>query len=531
MQKFTKLFLALDATTKVSQKVAALQAYFAEAAAEDKLWAIALLTGRRPKGVARTADLRLWAAQLSGVPLWLFEETYHIVGDLAETIAKLIPAPESQVDRPLRFYTDLLLQLQKGSPQDREKAIKQTWQELSEWERFVFNKMMMGGYRLGVSQKLVVRALAAHLGREENEMAHRIMGNWQPHTTTFEDLLLRPRQQDDWSKPYPFYLASPLEGSPAALGDPAEWQVEPKWDGIRGQLITRGGMHYLWSRGEELIGAKFPEIEIAAAALPEGTVLDGEILAFRDGEILSFQHLQTRIGRNNLTKKILAQAPAVFRAYDLLEWQGEDWRQRPLWQRRGQLEGLFAERPLPEALQLAPLLKGYSWQELADIRARSRENQCEGLMLKHREGAYQVGRKKGQWWKWKIEPLVIDAVLIYAMRGHGRRANLYTDYTFALWDGEELVPFTKAYSGLTDAEFRAVDAFVKKNTLERFGPVRRVKPELVFELAFEGIQRSRRHKSGIALRFPRMSRWRRDKPVEEANHLSDLHVILDKYGS
>lgn len=531
MKQFTELFLRLDQTNKTNAKVQALVDYFDKADDPDKVWCIALLSGKRPKRSVRSNDIREWTAEMSGLPLWLFEETYHIVGDLAETVAKVLPPPLEISDHSLSYWMDYILAMAGMELEERKARVQQAWNQLNEWERFVFNKMMMGGYRMGVSQKLMVRALSRHTGKDEAELAHRLMGNWDPLSENFETLILEKKRADDLSKPYPFFLAYQLDGGPTDIGEPDEWFAERKWDGIRGQLVVRGGRQFLWSRGEELITDKFPEFEIAPGLLPDGTVIDGEILPYKDGQILPFQDLQTRIGRKNVTRKILEKAPVVMRAYDLLEWEGTDIRSETQEARRRKLDALFTQLPTNQLLQLSELINYSSWDELAAIREKSREHSSEGIMLKHRKGHYRVGRKKGDWWKWKVDPLTIDAVLIYAMRGHGRRANLYTDYTFAVWKDEELVPFTKAYSGLTDEEFRKVDHFVKRNTLERFGPVRSVKAELVFELAFEGIQKSSRHKSGVALRFPRMKRWRHDKPKEEANTLEDLHEMLEKYGS
>lgn len=531
MEAFTALFLALDQTTKTKVKVQALVDFFEQATDKDKVWCIALLSGKRPKRAVRSSDLRQWAAEASGLPLWLFEETYHVVGDLAESIAKVLPDAPGSTNQPLHHWMERIIALREKSLAERKAEVLEIWQSMDQWERFVFNKMMMGGYRMGVSQKLMTRALAQHTGKEEAELAHRLMGNWDPQISDFQELILEKKKGDDLSKPYPFFLAYQLDQEPDDLGPVEDWIAEHKWDGIRGQLIVRGDKHYLWSRGEELVTDKFPEMAAATELLPDGTVLDGEILAYKEGEILPFQNLQTRLGRKNIGSKLLAKAPVVIRAYDLLEWQGEDWRQKTQSERRTQLEALFADLPNNDLLQLSKALPANSWEELRAIRSTARQNKSEGLMLKHKDGPYRVGRKKGDWWKWKVDPLTIDAVMIYAMRGHGRRANLYTDYTFAVWDNDKLVPFTKAYSGLTDAEFKQVDRFVKQNTLERFGPVRSVKAELVFELAFEGIQASSRHKSGVALRFPRMKRWRQDKKAAEANSLKDLHQMLAAYGS
>ncbi|MEL7250221.1 MAG: ATP-dependent DNA ligase, partial [Bacteroidota bacterium] len=405
-------------------------------------------------------------------------------------------------------------------------AVIEAWSELTFVERFIFNKLITGGFRMGVSQKLMVRALSKYTGLEEPVLAHRLMGKWDPATVDFQQLIIEPNEGDNISRPYPFFLAYQLEKELDEIGTPAEWQAEHKWDGIRGQLIVRKGELFVWSRGEELVTDKFPEYHSLAQILPDGTVLDGEILPWRDGLPLDFNDLQTRIGRKNVTKKILEKAPVILMAYDLLEWQGEDIRKRPLSERRHLLEKLVADYPNGGILQLSQTVQYESWEALAEERETAREKKSEGIMLKRLDSPYQTGRKRGNWWKWKVDPLTVDAVMIYAQQGHGRRANLFTDFTFAVWDGERLVPFTKAYSGLTDKEFREITRWVKANTIERFGPVRSVKPTHVFEIAFEGIRVSTRHKSGIALRFPRMLRWRRDKPIAEANTLEDLKGML-----
>jgi len=400
---------------------------------------------------------------------------------------------------------------------------------LNEKERFVFNKLLTGGWRVGLSQKLMTRALAQHAEVEENSLTHRLMGNWRAETTTYHELIESSDPADQYSKPYPFYLAYALEGEPQNLGDLSEWQAEWKWDGIRGQIIIRNNELFVWSRGEELMTDKFPEFQELVEALPNGTVLDGEIIPFKDGKPLNFATMQTRISRKNVSKAILKSAPIVMIVYDILEFEGKDLRETPMKERRQILERMVKKQK-SGTLMLSKVLELDSWNKLIEVRTTSRENNAEGLMLKRKDSTYKIGRKKGDWWKWKVDPLTIDAVMIYAMRGHGRRANLYTDYTFAVWDGEKLVPFAKAYSGLTDKEIKRVDAFVKKNTVDKFGPVRSVSPELVFEVAFEGIAKSSRHKSGVALRFPRIHRWREDKPAAEANTKEDLMRMLDDFG-
>ena len=376
----------------------------------------------------------------------------------------------------------------------------------------------------------MMRAVAQYESLDENILAHRLMGKWTPDTHTYEELIRSENALDDISRPYPFYLAYGVERTPDLLGDINGWQAERKWDGIRGQIIVRHENLFVWSRGEELVTDKFPEYQKLAYLLPHGTVIDGEILPFRDGLPLTFNVLQTRIGRKNVTKKILESAPVILMAYDLLEYNGEDIRQLPLRERRSRLESLLEECDASEIIRISEVVKCDSWEQLKAVREDSRKHLCEGLMLKKIDSDYKIGRKKGDWWKWKVDPLTIDAVMLYAQQGHGRRANLFTDYTFAVWDGDNLVPFTKAYSGLTDKEFGLITSWVRKNTKEKFGPVRSVNPELVFELAFEGINLSSRHKSGVALRFPRMLRWRKDKKVKEANTLADLKELLHLYG-
>jgi DNA ligase-1 len=526
MKDFAELFRNIDESNKTNTKVAALKAYFLKAEDQDKLWAIALMSHRRPKRPVNTTLLRTWAAEMAGLPLWLFEETYHIVGDLAETITLILPDAESSYDFSLTRLIHQIIGITDKEEEEKRAFITRMWKMLDRRERFVFNKVITGGFRMGVSQKLMTRALSQATGVDENVMAHRIMGQWDPQNDQFRDIILEGTIEDDLSKPYPFYLAYPIETEPGELGNPVEWSAERKWDGIRGQIIVRKGNVYVWSRGEELVTDKYPEFSDLAETLPDGTVMDGEILPYKDEKPLPFQSLQTRIGRKNISKNLLQKTPVVFMVYDLLEEDGADIRTLPFSTRRQKLEQLLGQRSVGSSLLLSPIVEFKNWETLVQERARSRELHCEGLMLKEKSGPYEVGRKKGGWWKWKIDPYTIDAVLTYAMRGHGRRANLYTDYTFGVWDGKELVTFAKAYSGLTDAEIQEVDRFVKANTLERYGPVRQVKPELVFEIAFEGIGESSRHKSGVAVRFPRIHRWRKDKKIEEANSLADLRGLI-----
>ena len=551
MKAFADLYDRLDATTSSNAKLAAMQDYFRTAAPADAAWAVFFLAGGKPRQMVSSKVLREMALAASALPAWLFEESYQAVGDLAETIAWLLPPSQHTSAEGLAIWVqDKLLPLRGMTPEALVAQLLPLLQQLDRRGRLVCIKLITGSFRVGVSRLLVTRALAAISGVDAKRIAQRMVGYTGLAARPVADDFLRlvaPVPNDgtdvrDLGQPYPFFLAHPLVVTGAdfgqLLGPPSNWQVEWKWDGIRAQLVKRGGQYWLWSRGEELVTERFPELAAVAASLPDGTVLDGEIVVWKEGQVLPFALLQQRIGRKTLGAALLEKVPVALLAYDLLEWQAEDWRQYPQTNRRAQLEQVVATAA-QSALQLSPLLSGTDWPDFERQRADSRARGVEGLMLKAKDAHYGVGRTKdmGVWWKWKIEPYCIDAVLVYAQRGHGRRASLYSDYTFAVWDAPQqagartLVPFAKAYSGLTDAEMRQVDAIIRKTTLEKFGPVRSVTPTMVFELGFEGISLSGRHKSGIAVRFPRMLRWRQDKPLAEADTLDTLRALLPGTGS
>lgn len=528
MIRFAELYSALDRTTKTTEKQRAMCDYFANASSNDAAWAIYFLTGDRIRRLIPTKLLRTWAAEAARIPDWLFDESYHSVGDLAETISLIVPPGVQDESGSLTHWVENRLQsLRSESEATQQAALQRIWADTVPEIRFVVMKLLTGALRVGVSKRSVTKAIAKQFEMPVDVVAHRMMGTWQPSAEAFENLIA---PQDDSaaeipSRPYPFCLAHAIAEGPEALGPVEDYVVEWKWDGIRGQVIRRNDETFVWSRGEEMMEGRWPEIEAAAENLPNGTVIDGEILAMRGDQVLSFGELQRRIARKKVGKKLLTEVPVVFQAFDLLEADGEDIRDVPFSERRAQLELLLSRVHHP-SIRITGLLQRETWQAYADLRSTSREQNAEGLMLKSKDSKYDVGRVRGSWWKWKIEPYTIDAVMIYAQKGHGRRANLYTDYTFALWDDEKLVPFAKAYSGLSDAEIREVDAFVRKNTVESFGPVRSVTPKLVMELAFEGLQRSTRHKSGIATRFPRILNLRHDKQPQDANHLSELLDLL-----
>ena len=546
MKDFADLYAELDATTSSNAKLAALERYFRAAAPADAAWAVYFLAGGRPRQIVPTKLLRTLALQASALPEWLFEESYQAVGDLAETIALLLPESVHTSEAGLAVWVeDKLLPLRGLPPEDLVLRLLPLLAELDRNSQFVCIKLITGSFRVGVSKLLVTRALARVAAVDAKCIAQRLVGytdiSARPSAGDYLELVSPEQGEGQGARlagqPYPFFLAHalqlPVDEFEAQLGPVADWQVEWKWDGIRAQLVKRDGQLWVWSRGEELVTERFPELGVLADCLPDGTVIDGELVVWKDERVQPFALLQQRIGRRTLSAKILAAAPVAVLAYDLLEWQGEDWRHQPQFARRAQLEETVVACPSP-VLRLSPLLHGEDWQDLARQREASRTLGVEGMMLKAKHAHYGVGRTKdvGVWWKWKIDPYTADAVLVYAQRGHGRRASLYTDFTFAVWDAEpgavdrKLVPFAKAYSGLTDAEMREVDAIIRKTTIEKFGPVRSVTPTLVFELGFEGIALSSRHKSGIAVRFPRILRWRRDKPLAEADTLDTLKALL-----
>jgi DNA ligase-1 len=527
MREFARLYDAIDSTTSTNAKVAAMAAYFVSAPKGDAAWAVFFLTGRRLKRLLQYSLIHDWTMAATGIESWLVEECYAVVGDGAETAALLLDQLPTVTDAPLNlavWVEDRILRLREMDPAIQQANVTSWWRSLDRLERFILLKLLTGEFRVGVSQTLVVRALAQAAGLDVPIVAARLMGDWTPDAEWFGRVLSHEHTDDDRSRPYPFCLAAPLDGEVAALGDPAGWQVEWKWDGIRAQLIRRSDAIHLWSRGEELITHRFPEISAAASHLPDGTVLDGEVLAFRDDRPLPFSALQQRIGRQKQVAQMSRAVPVVFMAYDMLERDAEDIRPRPLAERRALLEAIAGAGE--GVLRISPTVDAQSWDALASLRANSRALGVEGLMIKRRTSTYGVGRKRGDWWKWKIDPYSIDAVLIYAQPGSGKRASLLTDYTFGVWHEGELVPIAKAYSGLSNDEIAEMDRWIRRHTRERFGPVRHVEPVQVFELGFEGIAESSRHRSGIAVRFPRMLRWRKDKKPDEADTLENIRKIL-----
>jgi DNA ligase-1 len=526
VKQFTALYVALNETNKTTVKVEALARYFAAASDEDAAWALYFLTGRRLRLAVPTKRLRGWAIEQAGLSEWLFGECYDAVGDLSETIALVLPPPERKQDRSLAAWVERIQELQVAESARQRQIVTEAWLSLDETDRFVWNKLLLGGFRVGVSQQLVLRGLAQAYRVEASQLAERLMGQWQPSAEAFRALVSPdPSDTRPHLRPYPFCLAHPLEGDAASLGQLDHWMAEWKWDGIRAQLVRRDRRMALWSRGEENLTERFPELDPLIARIPDGTVLDGELLPWLDDAPLPFTSLQTRINRKALTRSILRRVPVVFLAYDLIESGGIDVRDRPFRWRRDELERLILSCAVP-VLRISPRVTAASWQDLASLRRSSRARGAEGLVLKHADSVYAAGRVRGVWWKWKVEPWTVDAVLTAAQRGSGRRASLYTDYTFSVWDNGQLVPLAKAYSGLSDDEIRQVDAWIRRHMREKFGPVRTVDPELVFELAFEGIQRSTRHKSGLAVRFPRILRWRRDKTADQADSLDAVRAML-----
>ncbi|RZK49291.1 MAG: ATP-dependent DNA ligase [Pedobacter sp.] len=525
MKAFANLIYTLDSTNKNTAKMEAIQDFFKTAEDADKLSFLALFTGKKPKQVIKTRDLKTWVQELLNLPEWLFLEAYASVGDLGETISLLLPAPEVYQDISLSHWMQAIKALATKTDSEKKDFVLNAWRTLPHIERFIFNKLLGGSFRVGVSAKTLINAISKQYDIEASAITHSLMGGWNPEEVNFDDLIKGAYIESNLSKPYPFCLAYPIEEIEKTLADLNNWQVEYKWDGIRGQFIKRQNEIFIWSRGEEMVNVQFPELLEELNKWEGDFVLDGEILAYAEGQVLNFSQLQKRLNRKSISKKLQAEIPVTVFLYDILEYQGKDLRSQPLSQRRTILEGLFKAQH-QTIFRLSEVIAFSDLKSLAKLREGAREHQSEGLMLKHRDSMYHAGRKRGDWWKWKIDPLTIDAVLIYAQKGAGRRSGYYTDYTFAVQDGEQLVSIAKAYSGLTDKEIQEVSRFINKNAVEKFGPVRTVKPELVFEIAFEGIAFSSRHKSGVALRFPRILRWRRDKTANEIDQLAEVKKLI-----
>ncbi len=525
MKYFAELINTVESSNKTTAKVDAIVHYLEIADDEDKLWFLALFTGKRPKRPVNSNFLKEWAYELTGLPEWLFMESYSAVGDLGETLSLILPAPTEIIEKSLHQWMEELLELKTKTDEEKKEYVLESWNGLDYTERFIFNKLIGGSFRIGVSKKILINALAKYSGRETSQLMHSIMGKWEVSDSDFAELISGDNINPDNSKPYPFCLAYPLEKLPEELGDVQEWQAEYKWDGIRGQFIKRNDEVFIWSRGEELVNAQFPELVDALSKMEGDFVLDGEILAVLDDQVLNFSVLQQRLNRKTISAKMMREIPIQTFVYDILELDGNDLRDTELKERRVFLENLIANHTV-DNIKIPPIVIAKDWEELAVARENSRDNNSEGLMLKQKSSKYHSGRKKGDWWKWKVDPLTIDAVLIYAQKGSGRRSGFYTDYTFAVKQEDKLVTIAKAYSGLTDKEIMEVSKFVTKNSLEKFGPVRTVKAELVFEIAFEGIGFSKRHKSGVALRFPRIVRWRRDKNVDEIDDIEEVKKLI-----
>lgn len=525
MKHFAELINALESTNKTNAKIDAIIDYLERAPDEDKVWFIALFTGKRPKRNVNTNYLKEWALEITGLPFWLFQESYSSVGDLGETISLILPPPAMKIERSLSEWMNEIIELKSKNDAEKKNFVLHSWNGLDYTERLIFNKLLGGSFRIGVSDKTLINALTRFTKQESSTLMHSLMGKWKPEEASFRELISAENINPDNSKPYPFCLAYPLEKELPELGEPQEWLIEYKWDGIRGQIIRRNDEVFIWSRGEELVTEQFPEIKDVVQNMKGNFVIDGEILAVKDGNVLNFNELQKRLNRKTLTKKMLLEIPIQVFAYDLLELEGNDLREKPISARRAMLEELLLNEN-PENIKISTVIEFDEWKELDAIRENSRAINSEGLMLKQKSSLYHSGRKKGDWWKWKINPLTIDAVLIYAQKGSGRRSAYYTDYTFAVKSEDKLVTIAKAYSGLTDKEIMEVSKFVNKNAIEKFGPVRTVKAELVFEIAFEGIGFSNRHKSGVALRFPRILRWRKDKTVEEIDDIEEIKKLI-----
>jgi len=518
MRLFGQLLQACLQEPKTLQKISLLSDYFNEESPENMPMALHFLMGENMGRFCSGRQLREWAAQLLGLPDWLVDESYEALGDNSETISLLFPNKPSSLAHDLKAVCERIQQL-KSEPIDVKKDwIIDVWSKSSRDDIYTFNKLLGGGIRIGASKKNVLKALSRTVHLDVDILEQRLLGTWEPTKIAYDALVNPDDIAGKGTCPYPFFLASPIQDVDATLMPFSDWQIEPKWDGIRAQLVHRQEGTQLWSRGNDLISDQFPDILDSASELPYG-VYDGEVLAWGADGPQPFADLQKRLNRKKVTRQLLASIPCIMMLYDCLEFEGVDVREQALHERCKKIRDLrppfYTSNPLT--------LNGVS--ALNDYVKNARNNRVEGVIIKRLSSAYKSGRVRGDWWKLKVDPLLLDVVIMYAQKGKGIRSGLFTDYTFGVWDNNQLVPIGKAYSGLTNDEIKQVHQILNNHLTDRFGPVRGVSPCVVLEVAFDSIQESPRHKSGLALRFPRINRLRLDKPVEEANSLEDARAL------
>lgn len=524
MQNFIELFKNLDSLNSTNRKLILLKEYFKTEKEENLDFAIYLLSGKKRKKLVSTKLLKELLLKFANLDEWVFEECYAEVGDFAETVNLLLPISYNNLAN-CDLKRDYISLTNITKLEDKINYILQCWQTYNFYARFLFNKIISGTLRIGVSDGLVIKALSEVFSISPHSCAQILMGNWNPTSTTICSKL-KNNNIKPVSTPYPFCLAQTFDKQiePTKL---SEWIIEKKYDGIRCQIIKRNNEVYIWSRGEEILNEQFPDLIDAFQALDNGTVIDGELLAYTTNfEIDSFNKLQKRLNKKNPSKKLILEIPCFVIAYDILEFNGKDIRFYPLKERKLILSELCKSKTI-SLLKISEEYTFKNWDEVVTFKSTCKRNHCEGLMFKKIDEIYVSGKRVNSWIKWKFQPYTLDAILLYAQKGRGKRSGLYTDYSFGLWNNNELVPFAKAYSGLSNKEIHELNQWIKQNTLEKFGTVRLVKPQHVFEIAFEGINISKRHKSGFAVRFPRILRWRKDKLVHEANHIEDLKKLIE----
>ena len=556
-RSFGNLINNLEQCNSTKKKINLISVFIKDIDPRDGSWILLLLMSTRQKRVITGRRLKDILQASFRMPSWLIDDCFAQVGDSAETISLLWPQLKSELtdaniecsevynklfnepkeSKPLHWWMETLLPAIKDATETTQnRLILKLWSDIADQDHYLTNKLITGGFRNGVSKGLVVKSIAQAYELDESTVLERLMKPIEINNIWFQELThpVSINRTDRGAIPYPFYLASPVEIEKIKETPPADWRLEYKWDGIRGQLIKRDTGAYLWSRGEELVNHVFPEIIEMAENLPDGTVLDGEILCWQKDvrKPMAFASLQRRLGRKTVNKKLLKECPTVFLAYDILEHKSIDIRAYNLRDRLKLLESVQLNYNHP-CLVIDNEKEFAEWEELIQLRDRARLEGAEGLMIKKISSHYLSGRKRGYWWKYKHDPMTLDAVLIYAQAGTGKRANLFTDYTFALWDDSnkyskdrKLVTFAKAYSGLNNSELMELDKWIRTHTIERYGPTRVVEQKQIFEIAFEGVMESKRHKCGLAVRFPRIHRWRIDKPVMEADCIEQAQALL-----
>lgn len=524
MKAFAELIFNLRKWDTENNQIRYIKEYFSISDDRDCIWAIYILLGKKIKNEFRSKQqLKKWACEYAEIPDWLFDESYSFTGDLTETISLILPGKEADSGRTLTEWMHYMESFCKSDDQGNKKKVVDAWKELDHTETYVFNKLIPGNFKSGVDEKVIIKALSKFLNIESNVISNRIKSNWHPDLISFYELFSKFNPDDIISKPYPFIPEEVFESEPGVLGSAADWLAEQKFKGIRCQLIFRKGKIFLWTDNGELINDKFPEFEFIKKYLPDDSVFTGSIICINNGMKSQHNYLQARLRRKNISSKSLKESPVIFMMNDLLEYEGTDMRNKFLIERKELIKCNKFMISKNNLIKYSENIKFENWEELRTIRRKSSDTISGGIILKKKNSLF-LSDINEKYLICKPEPLSADAVLMYALKGE--RTDLFSEFTLGVWDKGKLVSIAKINSGLSEEEIREVSEFVNNNTLEKFGPVRTVRPELVFNISFESISFSVRHKSGVVLQSPEISKWIRGKNIFDASSLENLKKFI-----